>query len=523
MAVGLLDDAFELRILSGLHKGARAVLPVGDAVVIGSDAGCDFILRDSAIPARLLQLQQQSGAWMLQWLTASGDVDASRQVLLPKDKAVSLAGQHDGSDSNTPVLAVQPAHFPWPKVLPALIGRVFQNEAASGVDGTHAQRVAAASQVRSEEASSATAVAAGTTPDSQSPLQTQARADPAVSALGYSASLARALLKKPGQLIAVLLLILMTVMLLAFLASGWFRQISGMEPAVNASGLPALAAGRMPGADSSSLDASRAAITAIATKLQLLSRTRIEVADNGQRGLLVRAGPLTDEETEAFSAALSRLSPRPGLRVVSEFSLREAVQEAMARQSTARSSVLTAVPVALGRFQIQGRLPENADRDALLAALRTEFADSAVFESVVQTSADSAAQMVAELQKTGIASVQGQWQAGKLLLQAQMPKASLPLWEASLSRIAARYALPFTATLSWTASPFDLPVNPRRQPGLPFALQSIIGGPTPYVVTADGGKLLPGGSYQGWRLVDISAQRALFEAVQGAKRVEVRR
>ena len=531
MAVGQRDDAFELRILSGLHKGARAVLSEGDTVVIGSDASCDFILRDSAVPARLLQLQQRGGAWMLQWLTASGQAESPQQILIPKDKAVSLAAQNGGSDSETPVLAVQPVHMPWPKVVPALISRIFQNEAAPAADGGDFPTEAILQGAASKDANRA---AVGTAPDSQSlPHHPLERADSAASAAAYPPDpLAGSWLKNTGPLTVISLLFLIAMVLVIYLTLGWFQQNLGVPTAIDSAALPALTTGRVPDDVSLlGLDKSRAAITAIASQLKLLPRIRIDSADLGQSGLLVHAGPLTDDETEALAAALSQLSPRPGLRVVSEFSLREAVQEAMARQNTAHSTVLTATPLALGRFQIQGRLPENADRDAVLAALRTEFAGLVVFESALQTSADRAALMLAELQKTGIASVQGQWQTGKLLLQVQTSKANLPLWEASLSRIATRYALPFTATLSWAADASHLASNtkavgsqnPRLQPGLPFALQSIIGGPTPYVVTADGGKLLPGGSYQGWKLMDISPERALFVAAQGAKRVEVRR
>ena len=531
MAVSMLDDAFELRILSGLHKGARAVLPAGGTVVIGSDAHCDFILRDSTIPAQLLQLQQQGSAWMLQWLTASGHADSSKQIFLPKDKAVSLAAQNGGSGPEAPVLAVQPVQMPWPQVLPTLISRNFQNEAALLADGGDLSIDVSLQGVGSEDASSV-ATAADTAPNAQVLLPNQlARPDSALSAVAPPALWAGSLLKNPGQWIAVSLLLLIAIALLFYLAFGWFKQMSGAQTAIGSSSLPTLAVRQAQGIGPLALDKSRAAITAIASNLKLLPRIRIDNAENGQSGLLVQAGPLTDEETEALATALSRLSPRPGLRVVSEFSLRESVQEAVARQSAARSTLLTAVPLALGLFQIQGRLSENADREAVLVALRTEFAGLVVFESALQTSADMAALMVAELQKTGIASVQGQWQAGKLLLQVQSPQANLPLWETALSRIAARYALPFTATLSWTADPSNLVSNsrkagsgnPRLQPGLPFALQSIISGPIPYVVTADGGKLLPGGSHQGWRLIDISAQRALFEAAQGSRRVEVRR
>ena len=528
MALNSLSDTFELRILSGLHKGARAALPADSSVVIGSGSFCDFILRDAGIPERLLKLQQQGGAWMLQWLTDLADTGANtaagagaekeKLIALSDDKAVVLLPKksHKNSDKTVlepPILAVQLLHTPWPTSLPPLIAPAVASLEEIPVDESSENK-----QADGNSAGAAKAPAAHFAEN-----QLSGRIEPSfdrISAMESKHTPAATKTVRPSSG-AVYRVGVAALVLVFFLVIGyWLFGLQKQSPGLAASNIPAARVQNRPAPPGTAAD--RAAITAVVTALNLQSRVRIDTAENNPLGLLVRAGPLSDEETEALAAALSRLSPRPGLRVVSEFALREAVQEALARQAAAKSAALTLQQLAVGRFRIQGRLAENSDRDAVMAALQTEFADMAVFESGLQTSPDIAAAMVEALQKEGIATVKGEWINGKLQLQAQMPKASLPLWEASLLRIADRYRLPFNATLGWmtaSASTLDTRVNA----GLPFVLQSIVGGFMPYVSISNGNKILLGGSYLGWTLLDISAQRVLFENDKSKQRSEIRR
>lgn len=522
MALNPLSDAFELRILSGLHKGARAALPAGSSVVIGSGSLCDFILRDAGIPERLLKLQQQGGAWMLQWLTDLADADSEAKteklIALPRDKAVALLPRKihknpDTSASEFPVFAVQLTHMPWPAVLPPLM-----TSPAAPLEEIPVHERGEQTQVDGNSDGAAKAPTAHFAENNLS-----GRIEPSfdsISAMGSKHMPASAKTALPSSR-AVYRYIVAALVLVFFLLLGyWLFGLQKQSPGLAASNT--LAAQVQPRPAPTDTASDRAAITAIVTALNLQSRVRIDTAEYNPRSLLVRAGPLSDEETEALAAALSRLSPRPGLRVVSEFALREAVQEALAKQAAAKGTALTLQQLAVGRFRIQGRLAENKDREALMAALQTEFADMAVFESGLQTSSDIAAAMVEALQKEGIATVKGQWINGKLQLQAQMPKASLPLWEASLLRIAARYQLPFDATLGWmTAS--ESARDTRINAGLPFVLQSIVGGFMPYVTASNGNKIMLGGSYLGWTLLDVSTQRVLFENDKNKQRSEVRR
>ncbi|WP_454688935.1 type III secretion system inner membrane ring subunit SctD [Achromobacter aloeverae] len=54
-------DELELRILSGLHRGARA--PVADAAWLGSDVDCDIVLSDPGMPARAGRIHIAGRSW----------------------------------------------------------------------------------------------------------------------------------------------------------------------------------------------------------------------------------------------------------------------------------------------------------------------------------------------------------------------------------------------------------------------------------------------------------------------------
>lgn len=73
----------ELRVLSGIHAGARA--PLGDGPqILGSHPDCDFILNDDGIAAQHVRIERQDdGSVLLHWL----EEDAPVQRLLHGDHA----------------------------------------------------------------------------------------------------------------------------------------------------------------------------------------------------------------------------------------------------------------------------------------------------------------------------------------------------------------------------------------------------------------------------------------------------
>ncbi len=94
----------ELRVLTGIHAGARAVLPEG-AQVLGSASDCDLILSDEGVLARHLRISTEAdGSILLQW--EDGTVAPIRM------------GPGEGAVVGPVQIAIEEAGAPWRTQVP---------------------------------------------------------------------------------------------------------------------------------------------------------------------------------------------------------------------------------------------------------------------------------------------------------------------------------------------------------------------------------------------------------------------
>lgn len=254
---------------------------------------------------------------------------------------------------------------------------------------------------------------------------------------------------------------------------------------------------------------SREQIADVVQRLAMTDHVRIET-DAG-RGPVVHASFLPDEQAEALATALSRLSPRPGMRLVSQEDVQMAVSDVLQRHTGPDAASLKARYLGNGRFRVDGRVADAAERRALLARLAEAAPDARGFESALLTEAESATAMLDDLRALGIDQVAGSWSDGVLQLKVRLEASEVPRWERALMAAATRHNVPFRAIL-------DLP-PPRLAKLEPLppapAVRSIVGGPQPYVMLADGNKLMVDGRTEHWRLVHIAAREVVFETSQG--------
>lgn len=443
----------ELRVLTGIHAGARAPLPDGEAT-IGTAGSCDFILSDEGVQPQHARLLPEGDGWTVHWLQDAG---------APPVRLAPGAGLSIG-----PVLVtLDAANAPWPDKLPTP-----RDEPA---------------EMHSREPEA-----------TQSPDQTPAPAAGQPIDPPMADGSARRL---PWILVApVVAAVVVTALALAWAL--FSPRAARIAPA------PA----RPP------IDANAAQQRVARTVGELGFGQRVSVESDGNGGSVVRAILVSDEEAEALASAVSQLSPRPLLQIVTESDLRQSVAEAVERHAAQLQVSLSAKYLGDGRFRIDGQLPGQSERDSLLSNLRAQFPQVRTFESGLLTPESAAERMVADLQAAGIAQVRGQWRDGKLWLDVRLAESDIPRWEQALARTATRHSLPFSAQMEL------LPVPPAGTANaiLPFRLHSVISGNTPYVVLADGTKLLTGGSHLGWQLVEVAPQRVVFEG-SGARRVELAR
>jgi type III secretion protein D len=451
-----MSRPLELRIFTGVHAGARERLAAGECV-LGSDGDCDFVITDAGIAPRHARLSAADGTWQLQWLTEPDD--APRVSLVP-GSAVQMG----------PVIfALDEASAPWPAAEQiALLQRAQPMAAVAAVvaDPPDPQPAAAG-----EQAAMATVAALGPT--------TQPRRTAAWWIAGFAAVLSAAALV------------------------AW--------PMTRMAHPPDAPSARSPVAPPQQRDA----IDKVLASLSLTQRASVAPVGAGWE---VRAAYLTEEETEGLAMALSRLNPRPGLKVTSEHELRQQVGETLARVAPGAPDTVRAQYLGDAKFRLEGRVAAPKERDLLLEALKAAFPQVRAWEVQLLVPEEVAVRLVEQLRADGYDDVAGRWDNGIFVIRAGLTPQQVPRWERALVAALARHTVPMRAEM--TLHDARNPVLPA-QARLPFQVRSVVGGETPYVVLADGGKLLVDGQRDGWKLAAIEAERVVFE--NGTKRAVIPR
>lgn len=94
----------QLRILSGMHAGARAPLS-GDEYVLGASEACDFVLLDPLVQPRHAKLSRDGDGWQLDWVAEEDKEPVLAPMRLERGQAVPLGPI---------VIAVDTPDAPWP-------------------------------------------------------------------------------------------------------------------------------------------------------------------------------------------------------------------------------------------------------------------------------------------------------------------------------------------------------------------------------------------------------------------------
>jgi type III secretion protein D len=455
--------AFELRILSGMHAGARAPLD-GDDYTLGTLDDCDFVLADAGVQPRHARLSRGDSGWQLDWVADEGEEPGLAPARVEPGKAVPVGPI---------VIAVDAPDAPWPTleqlVLVPHAPALEPSLPPPVVEPAPVQRIRWASRVR-------------------------------------------ALLMR-GALVSGTLTVASGFSALAFMA--WASGPDQAPP------LPAGAASVQQPAPAEPDSAQKIAIDAALKELGLTRRALIEPQG---AGWLVRAVLVNDVEAESLSAALSRLQPRPALRLITVQDLRDEAFDLLHRMAPQQRDGIDIAHLGEGRFRIQGRMPTADERDKLMRALAAAFPQVHEWDNALLTSDEAAEKLLAQLRTHGW-PIAGAWGQGTLDMEVQLAPRDVPQWERALLAAVRSYEVPFNARIAFVqTSVVQSPPaadQPPAEGALPFEVRSVVGGDMPYVILPGGRKLARGGMWQGWRLAGISADRAVFE--NGARRAIVPR
>ncbi|WP_374608473.1 FHA domain-containing protein [Diaphorobacter nitroreducens] len=459
----------ELRILSGMHAGARAPLH-GESYLLGALDDCDFVFEDAGVQphhARLLRGEADDAGWQLKWIAQDGEDPVLAPMRLAQGKAVPLGPI---------VLAVDVPGAPWP-TLEQLV--LVPHAPALEPSLPPPQDLMPAPQQPRALAARWRSVPPG-----------RVAVGIAVATLGLSAAAALAV---------------------------WPIGLDGSLRDSLIGGAEVAATQSAPAAASAPDPAQRQAIEAALASRGLAGRARIEPVGAVWQ---VRAPVLGDLEAEALGAALARLQPRPLLRLPTEHELRDEVLAALPQLAGSHAAHVRLRPLGAGRFRLEGRIANAQERDQFLRAV-AEALPQAAWEHAVLTSEEAAAGLLAELRSRGW-QASGEWKDGALQVQVTLQQRDVPNWEQTLLAVNRSHAVPLRAAMTFApGAPTPSPAPRVAEASLPFQIRGVVGGDMPYVLLADGDRLAQGGVWKGWRLASISAAQVVFE--NGAQRAVLTR
>lgn len=469
------DRMFELRVLTGTHAGARAIL-AGLPQTLGSDADCDLILSDTGVQAHHARLElREDGSTLLVWAD-----DSLPPLEIQPGEGAALGPVH---------IVVEPSDAPWRDDVK--VRRAQGQEAIEPV------------LLEEPEAPAPEEAAQDVSPQPQPQPQVLARVSAQAQAwqaaleawwrprLSMAAARGRRLLR----LVPAVMVMGIAGAAAVFIWRQWYPEDRIVAPRT-----PAIAPG-MPGSPLEPLE------TAIA---RLGFGSRVTVQAVAGREPVVNASFLSEEEMETLANTLSRLDPRPQLRVASEQDIVTAVTDRVLREAQAGSQALSVQYLGAGRFRVDGRVADDSQRAQVIANLERAFPQISGFESAMTTDADMAHALLEDLRQQGIGGLTGEWADGVLSVEVRLAPEERSRWERALVAVAARHDVPLRATVR------ELAGRPRQAPPvLPFTVRSIVSSDMPYVMLADGSKLVTGASVSGWRLVEVRANGVVFEGAQG--------
>lgn len=212
----------------------------------------------------------------------------------------------------------------------------------------------------------------------------------------------------------------------------------------------------------------------------------------------------TVQQMDRLSDVMSAQDPRPLMRL----SIVEEVREELRAQLGDSYPSLDVASDGPGRLRVTGMVTSEAERDAMLAAVRGQLpADMEVKGALRLASPQLAADIEEAFSIADFPGAVARWTGGTFMVTLTVPQNERLRFEASLVALLKR----FQGVPLWIKPKFVRAVAPVRSPP-PFPISGVIGGSVPYVVLPDGSKLLPGGRHMGWRLQAIESEVLVFDS-----------
>lgn len=459
----------ELRVLSGLHSQARCHVQDGDS--IGADAACDIVLADPGMEALAARVAVQSQGWQL---LASADA-ADAAAFVPFNQPLQLG----------PVwvtVSHPDALWPDPPVKPS------GPDADQALSGPEAEAETGAELLAGSESGADPGAAAKPDEAGDSGSLPGSDSGPAETSL-----VPQAIAAQPGssrRRVAPVLLALAVCLLATGIALFMLVMPDGDVPDTEP-----------PDQHEAALQ-SMGRITAVIDSMGLGSRLHVALQPDGQ--VTVQGWVRDSAEHDALSTALAQIWPMPGMRVSNE-------HEAMSlAQSVLGGHDMYFEPQyeGGGRLRVSGIAGAELDLAVLLENLRERLPGMTILQGRVLQAGEVMHELSQRLAGQGLSQVRVFWQDRRLAAEVHnMSADQITLLQGILNDFnKTRFGI---ARLAY-------PGNQAYADRVPFGVRSVVSGPQPYIVLADGTRLLEGGTYQGYLLREIRADSLHFDGPQPA-------
>lgn len=463
----------ELRILCGVHAGARTSLQPGEqALTLGRSADHDIVLRDS--PAQgTVTLTSDGWTW-------SGRPGVP-SVALPLGVGVRFG---------TVVLTVDDARAPWPDVDQLEI----EAEPMSDAELSPLHEVVPELESMTDEPTEMAATSELPVPTDGEPPPSNI-ITPAITEKFPARRLSRR--RVPGWAIAVT----------GGAAVIWLSLALWPTPSTQA-------VAAAPAASSVNADSVRELVASLGLSESL--RVLTEQPD----GLKVVGVVDDDVRRDTLRERLAALEPIPASNILTQPEFKTEV-DALAKSL---EPGLKLVAKDRATVLLSGVVNEPTEVDALSQRIAVELPTAVRVEKAIKTSAEVVAGFSEELHRLGL-PMRARLEGDRMLVEGRLARPRVAQWEALILNFNKHYGerIPFVASLDEeipVAADADAPASASSPPAKVWLprIDSVVGGDAPYLVLADGRKVMPGGTLNGYELVAIRNDSLVVRDGQGKLR-----
>lgn len=243
-------------------------------------------------------------------------------------------------------------------------------------------------------------------------------------------------------------------------------------------------------------------ISAALDRLGLSSTVHVALS---KAGTVTVSGWVRDKaQYEALASAMSQIWPMPAIRISLE-------SEAMltARSILQRFSVkFDPLYQGNGRLEIVGIASSARERAAALDALRAQLSGLTVLGNTIELAQEVSDAFAEKLNRLGLSGITLTWQSGHLeVMPPELGEVQQEKLEAAVDAFNKQY---------WNVAQLGGSPAATVADTVPFTIRSVIGGPQPFIVLADGNKLLVGGTYKKYQLTAVEDTRIIFDGPRRA-------